>query len=280
MLARITYHKALKKTGKLTKHLCTAFSDKGLSYRAAFLAYATLLAIVPLLIISIRVMAFFPIFDGIDTQLQSLIVNNFVAQSANTISAHLQLFISHIHKLSTINLVFLVLIDILMIYNINQAFNAIWEKTHHVYLSLSFLIYFLVLLLSPLLFGGVLVLASLVYKLSYVQALFNTPFISTIVPYFISLMTFTLFNWILPWCRVGLRAAFYGGLITTVIFESAKAGFAFYLSHASTYRLVYGAMAVLPLFLIWLYVSWLIILLGALITKTIKTGIPTQEQTP
>lgn len=273
-----TTSSVLRKTGRILRYLGVHFIKDGLSDRSASLAYATLLAIVPLMIIMIQVLSLFPVFKGIDAEIQTLVLNNFVAQSANVIAAHLQVFLSRVHQLSTLNLLFLALIDILMIYNINQAFNAIWKTENRFYYSLSFLIYLLVLVLSPLLLGGFLVLASLIYKLSYIQQLVNNHLISTTLPYFISLTTFTLLNWILPWRRVGFKAAFYGGLVTTVIFEGAKAGFAFYLSHASTYRVLYGAMATLPLFLVWLYVSWLIILFGALITKVIAVGIPENQQ--
>lgn len=273
-----TTSSVLRKTGRILRYLGVHFIKDGLSDRSASLAYATLLAIVPLMIIMIQVLSLFPVFKGIDAEIQTLVLNNFVAQSANVIAAHLQVFLSRVHQLSTLNLLFLALIDILMIYNINQAFNAIWKTENRFYYSLSFLIYLLVLVLSPLLLGGFLVLASLIYKLSYIQQLVNNHLISTTLPYFISLTTFTLLNWILPWRRVGFKAAFCGGFVTTVIFEGAKAGFAFYLSHASTYRVLYGAMATLPLFLVWLYVSWLIILFGALITKVIAVGIPENQQ--
>ncbi len=278
MVSKIVQYLRFKKNLRAIHYLWSEFFDLGLSYRSAALAYATLLAIVPLTIIMVRILAFFPLFDGIDLQLQNLILENFVAQSADTIFVHLQAFISHIHKLSNINIAFLVVIDLLMIYNINQAFNAVWNTQSQLPHSLSFLLYVLVLVLSPFLFGGVLVLASLVYKLSYVQQLVSNRFASLFLPYLISLTTFTLLNWILPWRRVGFVAALAGGLITTVIFEAAKAGFAFYLSHASTYKVLYGATAILPLFLVWLYVSWLIILLGALMTRMIKIGIPKNWQ--
>lgn len=273
-MLKITQKFSLKKSLSALHYLCSQFAECGLSYRSAALAYATLLAIVPLLIIMIRIFALFPAFAGIDTEIQNLIINNFVAQSANTISAHLQSFLSHVHKLSHINLAFLVLIDILMIYNIHEAFNAVWKTELELPHSLSFLMYLLVLVCSPLLFGGILVLAGFIYKLHYIQQLLNSEFIRIALPYLISLTTFTLLNWILPWRAVGFKAAFIAGTITTIIFESAKAAFVFYLNYASTYRVIYGAMAILPIFLLWLYVSWLIILLGALITRIIKTGIP------
>jgi len=270
--------KGFHKLWLILSYLFLRFIKEGFTYRAASLAYATLLAIVPLTIVTFTILSFFPAFSGIAAKLQQFIIHNFVAESANVISTHIDHFLSNVHKLSKVNIVFLVILNLLMLYNINQAFNSVWRAKPKINLSITFLIYFIVLLLSPIVFGGVLVLASFVFKLSYVQNLMKhvtllRPII-VLLPHLVTFLTFTVFNWILPSCRVRLLHAVVGGFITTVIFELAKTGFAFYLSKFSTYRVVYGALATLPLFLIWLYVSWLIILLGAIVTNLVAVGVP------
>ena len=84
------------------------------------------------------------------------------------------------------------------------------------------------------------------------------------LPYGVSWATFIGFNWLIPNARVPFRSAFWAGTLTAVLFELAKIGFAAYVSHVSYYHVLYGALSVIPLFLIWLYVSWLIILGGAI----------------
>lgn len=253
---------------------------EGFTYRAASLAYATLLAIVPLMIVSFSVLAFFPAFHGVEKELQHFVLQNFVAESASAISVQLNHFAMHVHNLSAINGVFLVILDLLMLYNIQQAFNSVWHAKPKLNISIAFLIYFFVLLISPIVLGGVLVLGSLIYKMTFFSILINSSTIKTILyftlPHLITWFIFTMLNWILPSAQVKFRHALIGGLLTTIVFELAKYGFSFYLTHFNTYRLIYGALATLPLFLIWLYVSWLIILLGALVTHLVAKGISPQ----
>jgi membrane protein len=251
---------------------------EGFTYRAAALAYTTLLAIVPIMIISFSILSFFPAFSGFADVIQQFILHNFVAESASVISSHLKYFMSNVHRLTDYNIIFLVILNFLMLYNIIVAFNAVWKAKPKLSWSLQFLIYFVFLLAAPLFLGGVLVLASFLYKIKYIEHLIRSealrkPFF-ILLPHIVTLITFTLFNWVLPFCRVRFIHALLGGFITTVIFELAKSGFAYYISHYSTYRLLYGTLSILPLFLVWLYVSWLIILLGAIVTNLVADGIP------
>ena len=272
--------KLLNQIWTVLSYLSLRLIREGFTYRAASLAYATLLAIVPLMIVSFSILAFFPAFHGVEKQLQHFVLQNFVAESASVISDRLSEFVIHVHKLSAINVVFLVILDLLMLYNIQRAFDSVWHAKPKFNVSIAFLIYFVILLISPIVFGGVLVLGSLIYKMTHFSTLIHSSGFKNVfyflLPHLITLFMFTVFNWILPSARVKFRHALIGGLLTTIIFELAKYGFSFYLTHFHTYRLVYGALATLPLFLIWLYVSWLIILLGALVTNLVAKGIPKQ----
>lgn len=93
-----------------------------------------------------------------------------------------------------------------------------------------------------------------------------------LLPYFAAGLVFTLFNWLLPSCRVKLRYALVGGIMTAVLFEGVKVVFSLYFRYFPTYRLIYGAFAAIPIFLIWIYVSWIIILLGALVCCNVQSA--------
>ena len=80
---------------------------------------------------------------------------------------------------------------------------------------------------------------------------------------------FTLIYALVPARRVPFKIALFGGLLAASAFEAAKYGFHFYITHFPTYQVVYGALAVLPLFLLWIYVSWFIVLVGAAVTATL-----------
>lgn len=263
----------------ITRYLYLRLMREGFNYRAASLAYATLLAIVPLTIVGFRVLSYFSIFKGAAVKLQDFILQNFVASSADIIAKHLQDFLGNIHELSPYNIIFLIILDLLMLYNITCAFNSVWRAHPKANWSIHFLVYFLILMLSPIILGGVLVLGSFAYKYTGLTQSAASIYITTplfiILPHAIILITFTIFNWILPSVRVRFIHALVGGILTAIIFELAKYGFTVYLHHFRTYQLLYGALSALPLFLIWLYVSWLIILFGALVTNLVAIGVPT-----
>ena len=83
----------------------------------------------------------------------------------------------------------------------------------------------------------------------------------------------TLIYALVPVRRVPWRAAVAGGVLAALAFDLAKSGFAFYIKHVPTYQIIYGAIAALPLFLIWIYLSWMILLVGAAISATLADWV-------
>ena len=106
-------------------------------------------------------------------------------------------------------------------------------------------------------------------------AFLEKPFVY-LLPYLVAFLIFTFFNWALPSCKVPLRNAAWAGLFTTILFEVIKYLFSLYMSYFPTYRLIYGALATIPIFLLWIYTSWVIILLGALVCQIITQGVPAE----
>lgn len=271
----------VNKIGRLLRYLYHAFVYDGLSFRAAALAYTTLLGVVPLMIIGFTILSFFPAFQGVGVRIQELVLHNFTTTSAPVVVKYLDNFAQHITLLSIKNIIFLIFIALLMIFEINRAFNAIWRAERHFHFSLSFLVYFIVLMLSPLFLGGVMVLGTFFVKMPFIVHIIEKSYVQRplffLLPYVLIFLLFTVFNWVLPSCRVKLVAAAVGGLVTTILFEFAKFLFTWYLRRFPTYQLIYGALASVPIFLAWLYVSWTVILLGAIISRVTAHGIPSQK---
>ena len=267
-----------KKIWSVLRYFYHRFAKEGCSYRAAALAYTTLLSVVPLVIIGFGVLSLIPYFSGVGKEIEHFVLSNFVAESATAIAQQINYFLQNVHRLSIFNLIFLAIIALILMYNINRAFNTIWHAERHFHFTLSFVVYTLVLLLSPIIVGGFVLLGTSLSKTAFIIAVMQLPYIekplSFLSPHVLTFVIFTILNWVLPSCRVRLFHAVVGGLISTVLFELAKYGFTVYLTHFPTYRLLYGALAVIPIFLIWLYVSWLTILLGALTANIMATGIP------
>lgn len=267
---------------KILRYLTLRVLSEGLTYRAASLAYTTILAIVPISIAIFAILGYFPAFLAAFKEIQQFIIANFVAESAALVSQYLNQLVENIHHLSALNIIFLTILDIVMLYNIHRAFRSIWHTKEHWHLSLFFLAYVVVFMLAPLILGGVLILGAFVYQIPIIAQFITEPSVRKplfiLMPRVVTLLTFTIFNWVLPFCRIKFTHALLGGLVTTIIFELAKALFVLYIGQIHTYRELYGTLAIFPLFLIWLYVSWLIILVGALVTNLIAVGIPENWQ--
>jgi len=255
----------MQKLFRFLKILTIRFFDDLCPMRAASLTFTTLLSIAPLVIFIFYVLSFFPQLQASGMRIEQFIVHNFVANSANTISQELENFISQSRVLSWTTIISLVSIGFLMIFNMVDAVNGVWHVKMRRDSVIPLTLYLIVLIIAPIVF------AILIAVSSYLTPLPLLSDFMTLSPFFIEWVSFSLFHWIMPSCRVYFRYAVIAGLITTILFELAKWGFVLYFHYFSMYQLVYGALAAIPIFFLWIYVSWLIVILGALICQLLQT---------
>jgi len=253
------------------------FLDASCTSKAANLAYTTLLTIVPCMLVVFYILSFFPQLQYTGKQIEGFILNHFVASSAHVIEIELQTFLKYSIALSWFNITSLGFFALLLIYNIVVAVNDIWQVTLRWSFALSSLLYLIILLISPIIFGVLLLLSSYLSSLPLLSHIIQIdvmrkPMIS-LFPFLIEWIVFSVFNWLIPSCRVRMGYACLSGLITTILFELAKFGFIQYLYFFPTYRLIYGALATIPIFLVWIYLSWILILLGTLICYLLQSKI-------
>ncbi len=246
--------------------------------RTPSLAYTALLSLVPVMMMSFWILSLFPIFAGTEQALQNFVLTNFVADSATVIAKHLNYFLEQISVLSWTNLMFLTVIGTLMIFDMVRAFNGIWHVKVTGNFALSFFFYVIAVLFTPILLGVLVVVSSHLASVPYIAQIIHISFWEVILlyalPYLVAFVTFTFFNWALPSCTVPLRNAAMAGFVTTFLFECAKYAFTFYLSYLSPYKLIYGALATIPIFLLWIYLTWVVILVGAVVCNVLTNGIP------
>lgn len=239
--------------------------DHGLQL-AAGLAYTSLLSLVPLMAVMIGLFSVFPAFDRVTTDIQDFIFQNFVPASGEVVQSYLQAFASKARGLTAIGTVVLVVTSVMLISSINAAMNRIWKVQHHRSLIGRVLVYWALLTLGPLLIGASLVATSYLVSLPLFRGVSpdgTRGLVLTLLPWLSAAVGFTLMYTIVPDTRVRIRDALLGGVVAAVLFEIAKGGFAFYVTRFPTYQTIYGALAAVPLFLVWIYVTWVIILLGA-----------------
>jgi membrane protein len=242
---------------------------------AAALTYTTLFAVVPLMTVSYSMLAAVPNFSGVGEQLQAWIFANFVPATGEVVLDYLSTFASQAQSLTVIGILFLVVTSILMMKNIEAALNRIWRVAEPRKGLSSFLLYWAVLSLGPILIGLGLLLTSYIASLSFVSSateMVGRARLLSILPPLFSALAFMLLYVVVPNCHVPLRNAAIGGLFAAILFEIAKRGFVQFVTLSPSYQLIYGAFAAVPLFLVWVYISWGIILLGAELTRLLTVS--------
>jgi len=241
---------------------------------AASLTYTTLLALVPLITVAVTVLAAFPVFSELTTQLKIFMLTNMVPEVAGKIiTVYMEQFSGKAAKLTLIGVLGLTVTALLLMNTIDRTFNNIWRVRKPRRILQRFLTYWTVLTIGPLILGASLTVTFYVVRLSlgYVQ---HIPMLGEIalkaVPILLMSLAFALLYFAVPNRFVPFRHALLGGLIAGIAFEIMKRMFTLYITQFPTYTLVYGAFAAIPIFLLWLYLSWLVILFGAVIAATLS----------
>jgi membrane protein len=245
------------------------FFKEQYTYRASALAFTTLLSLVPLLTVIVFLVTKFPIFNKINILAQNYVLENFIPASNTTIQFYLNNFTYQASHLPKLGIIFLLLTAMMLIVTIEHTFNDIWDVRWKKRRIISLTIYWVVLMLAPLLIGTGIFISTYLFSLSWVESATHHLGVKTpllYLPLLLNTLIFSLLYIVVPNFNVDWRDGFYGGFVAASIFEAAKIGFAFYLKQFPSYELIYGALASIPIFLLWLYISWLIILFGALIT--------------
>ena len=240
--------------------------------RASGLTFTSLLAIVPLTVVVFSIIRILPFFDKVSNKIQSFIFDNFVPHSGEVVQHYIHGFEQQASNLPVIGFAFLIVTAILMMVNIEKTLNQIWGVRYNRHFTGSLLLYWAMLTLGPLLVGISLAASS---YLTSLQWLHDFDFVGPqrlllLLPTLSEFLAIFFLYVLVPHCTVRLRDAAVGALVATLLFECAKKLFTFYVVHFPTYELLYGAMATIPLFLLWLYLSWLIFLFGAEVVNGLR----------
>jgi len=241
---------------------------------AASLTFTTLLSLVPLITIALTLFSAFPVFVDFSEEIKKFLLANMMPETGGKmISRYMEQFAQSAAKLTTVGIISLALTAMLMMLTIEDAFNTIWRVSRPRSLVQRVLVYWVVLTLGPLLIGGSLSLTSWLAGLSmgYTKQIpvFGVVMLK-VTPVILATLAFSLLFRVVPNRYVPLRHALIGGLVAAVAFEYMNRTFALYIAYFPTYELVYGAFASIPIFLLWIYLSWLTILLGALIAASLS----------
>jgi len=248
-------------------------TEEKLPQVAGSLTFTTTLALVPLLTIALAIFTTFPVFSNFRTALEAYFVQTVMPKAiANTITGNLTQFASKAKGLSAVGAVALIFTSAAMMGTIERAFNQIWRVKQSRPVPQRVTVYWAIVTLGPLLFGLSISATSQLFMATSALA-DAAPFVSALFYTFLSVGlttgAYTLLYMVVPNRYVDWRDAMWGGLMAAIAFEVAKRVFGMFVRQFPAYAIIYGALAALPLFLLWIYVSWMITLVGALLTAAL-----------
>jgi membrane protein len=233
---------------------------------ASALSYTTLLAMVPMLAIGLAMFAAFPVFNNMRDDLLRALIANAAPTLAVTIEEHLQAFMRNAGQTTGAGILGLAVTALLLINTIQTAFDRIWGGGRGFKIQ-RFPVYWALLTLGPILFGIAFSVSGYAFALAqstgYSTVSSAVKIYAALAPFILEAVGFLLFYRLMPTRPVRWADAATGAAIAALLFEILKRVFEIYLSFLGSYQTLYGALATLPIFLIWMYLAWLVVLIGA-----------------
>lgn len=240
---------------------------------AGHLAYVTLLSLVPFIMVFFTILSAFPAFSAAREKLEAFIFTNFVPTASDTVQKYIGGFVSNASEMGSIGIITLLIIALLLISNVDKTLNSIWRTKRNRPAVYTFAIYWMVISLGPLLMGSSVAVSSYLTGLASFAETY-TPglgtFLLKLVPVFTAMAAFVILYTVVPNKPVKPRYAIFGALVATMMFELSKKGFALYVTNFPSYERIYGALAVIPILFVWVYLSWIVVLLGAEFTCSLE----------
>ena len=203
--------------------------DDQITINAGYLAYVTLLSLVPLIAVGVAIFSAFPGFESTRLAIESFLFTNFVPTSSDVIKEHISSFAGNANQMTAVGIGFLAAIALLLIRNVDATLNRIWRVKKKRPMMISFAVYWMVLSLGPVLLGASIGVTSYIVSLvSFADQ--GIPgfsgFLLKLLPYAISMAGFIMLYTLVPNTRVSFRAAIPGALFAAMLFELTKKGFA------------------------------------------------------
>jgi membrane protein len=247
---------------------------------AGYLSYVTLMSLVPLIVVMLSVMTAFPIFTEIKGIIESFVYQNFMPAAGDVVKEHITGFVTNASEMSAIAITFLFLFALLLISAIDTSLNKIWRVTAKRRIVTAFSMYWMVLTLGPVLMGSSIAATSYIVSLISIGTydIFGLTNIALrALPVFASIGAFLILYTVVPNKVVPIKHALLGATLAALLFEVAKKGFAFYITQLPSYERIYGALAGIPILFLWVYLSWLVVLIGALFTVSLENFNPEEH---
>lgn len=245
------------------------FRSDRLPRHASALAFSSLLALAPMMAIALSMLSLFSSFEDMSGSVETFIYQFLVPAAGDDVKLYLDQFASRAGKLTAVGAGAFLLTALLLLSNIESSFNDIWRIEEGRNLGQKLTVYWAMVTLGPLLMGASLTMST--YFLSLTAFTGQAATIGTfLIPVLLESMAFLLLYLVMPNVRVSLMHGLIGALVASFLFEITKRAFAAYVGNFANYEVVYGALAALPIFLIWVYLSWVVTLIGAEVVAVLQ----------
>lgn len=262
------------------------FIDDKCFETAGALSYTTLVSLVPLIVASLAIFAAFPAFADARGTLVHFMFHSFVPAAGKHVENYLDAFADNASKLTGISVLVMFFSALSMMVSIEDRMNRIWRVQRQRGWVSRLLLYWAALTLGPVLVVGGIAVASFATALPMLNDAATTfnlkERLVSVLPFVVTFITLMLIYIVVPNRRVNWRHAAIGALMGAVLFEIARWGFARFIHQAHTYQQIYGAIAALPIFLLWIYLSWVIVILCASVAASVSAFdyLPSAEYLP
>ena len=264
----------------LAKEIWEGNRDQKLSQIAASLAYTTILSLVPMITIATILIGYLPKVIQVKNAFKTWLLDTYMPGGINQqVFIYLDQFSAQARGLTLLGIAGLFITAIMTLSVIEKAFNQIFKVHQSRPLFKKVLIYSAATFLGPILLGAGIYLSGALFSATegWIEALsIGFSLIATIAPILLAVLVFAVVYKVLPYSQILWKDALFGALFAAISFELMKFGFALFLTHTAFYKTVYGAFAIFPLALLWIYLTWWITLAGAVLVAnlpSIRSGL-------
>ena len=236
---------------------------------AASLSYTSLIAIVPLFSIGLAIFSAFPAFEGIRTQIQDMLLRNLTLSMGQDINEYFNSFLKASAGLTAFGVVSIAVTSILMLSTIENSLNFIFRVSRPRRIATKITLYWTVITLGPLLLGAAFSIRGYFFALPDFNLEHNI-IISSMLPAFMTMILLIIVYVLVPNKKIRIVNAAAGAFIAVILFGILRKAFGVAVLTSTTYQTLYGALAVIPIFLIWMYLAWAVVIFGAVITAALE----------
>ncbi|AMF95859.1 virulence factor BrkB family protein [Vibrio fluvialis] len=254
------------------RYLLVRMGHDRVNVNAGYLAYITLLSIVPMLTVLLSILSSFSIFENVGDVVQDYVITHFVPAAGDAVRNALTEFVTNTGKMTAVGGMFLFVAALTLISNIDKNLNYIWRVRKKRRMVFSFSMYWMILTLGPILVGASIAVTSYITSLKLLDSealtgAFN--FFLRRLPLLLSFSAFAGLYLLVPNKKIHFLHAIAGAFVAAILFELSKKAFAAYITQFPSYQLIYGALAAIPILFVWVYLCWLIVLIGAEVTAAL-----------